>query len=170
MAEIGGVLERLKSRFGERNWSYSPFREGVNHRIVVSDESAFSFLKFLKEECGFNQLSDLTCVDYVHYRGARDRFGLVYVVLNLETGVQLIVRTFLNEPELKIASVVPLWEGANWLEREAYDMFGIEFVGHPDLRRILMPDEFADYPLRKDYPLRGRGERHNFERINRSGG
>ena len=59
-------------------------------------------------------------------------------------------------------SVVPLWEGANWLEREVWDMFGIRFDGHPDLRRILLPEEFTAFPLRKDYPLQGRGERHNF--------
>ena len=76
-------------------------------------------------------------------------------------------RTFLNEPDLRIPSVVSLWEGANWMEREVYDMFGIEFEGHPDLRRILMPEEFTAYPLRKDYPLQGRGERHNFPTITR---
>jgi NADH-quinone oxidoreductase subunit C len=90
--------------------------------------------------------------------------------LNTVTGQRLIVRAFLNEPDLKIPSVVPLWEGANWMEREVFDMYGIEFTGHPDLRRILLPDEFVGFPLRKDYPLRGRGERHNFERITRGEG
>ena len=66
-------------------------------------------------------------------------------------------------------SVVPLWEGANWLEREVWDMFGIRFEGHPDLRRILMPEEFTAFPLRKDYPLQGRGERHNFPVLHASG-
>ena len=65
-------------------------------------------------------------------------------------------------------SVVPLWKGADWMEREVYDMFGIVFDGHPDLRRILMPDEFTAFPLRKDYPLRGRGERHNFPGLTRA--
>ena len=72
------------------------------------------------------------------------------------------MRVFLNEPDLTVPSAVPLWEGANWMEREVYDMFGIRFDGHPDLRRILMPEEFAAFPLRKDYPLQGRGEQHNF--------
>ena len=67
-------------------------------------------------------------------------------------------------------SAVPLWEGANWLEREVCDMFGIEFEGHPDLRRILMPEEFTAFPLRKDYPLQGRGERHNFPGAARADG
>ena len=83
------------------------------------------------------------------------------------TNERITVRVFLNEPELDIASLVPMWEGANWLEREVWDMFGIRFQGHPDLRRILLPDEFAAFPLRKDYPLQGRGERHNFPVLTR---
>ena len=74
---------------------------------------------------------------------------------------------FVNDPEPTVPSVVELWEGANWLEREVWDMFGIRFAGHPDLRRILLPEEFTAHPLRKDYPLQGRGERHNFPVITR---
>ena len=65
------------------------------------------------------------------------------------------MRTFVNDPEPAVPSVVGLWEGANWLEREVWDMFGIRFSGHPDLRRILLPEEFTAFPLRKDYPLAG---------------
>ena len=67
-----------------------------------------------------------------------------------------------------VAVGVPLWKGADWMEREVYDMYGVVFDGHPDLRRILMPDEFTAFPLRKDYPMRGRGERHNFPVITRA--
>jgi NADH-quinone oxidoreductase subunit C len=84
------------------------------------------------------------------------------------TNERLTVRVYLDEPDLVVPSMVPLWAGANWLEREVFDMFGVRFDGHPDLRRILMPEEFAAYPLRKDYPLQGRGERHNFHRLTRS--
>jgi NADH-quinone oxidoreductase subunit C len=69
------------------------------------------------------------------------------------------VKTAVSEDDMDVPSMVPLWNAANWLEREAYEMFGFHFVGHPDLRRILTPDMFDGYPLRKDYPLRGRGER-----------
>jgi len=104
----------------------------------------------------------------LNYRGAADRFGLVYLLANTETNERLTVRVFLNEPELTVPSIVPLWAGADWFEREVWDMFGIRFEGHPDLRRILMPDEFTAFPLRKDYPLQGRGERHHFHRITRT--
>ena len=78
------------------------------------------------------------------------------------------MKTFVNPPEPELPSVYPLWRSADWLEREVWDMFGIRFVGHPDLRRILMPEEFTAFPLRKDYPLKGRGERHNFPVITRA--
>ena len=74
----------------------------------------------------------------------------------------------LNEPDPTVDSLTPLWHGANWMEREVWDMFGIHFEGHPDLRRILLPEEFTTHPLRKDYPLQGFGERHNFPVIRRS--
>jgi len=136
-------------------------------RAVVAAEELYAALEFLKRERGFDLLVDITCVDYLNYRGATDRFGLVYIVTNTKTNERLIVRTFLNEPDLSLPSVTPLWEGANWLEREVWDMFGIRFEGHPDLRRILLPEEFAAFPLRKDYPLQGRGERHNFPVLTR---
>ena len=79
------------------------------------------------------------------------------------------VKARLAESET-VPSVTGVWPAANWLEREVYDMFGNRFLGHPDLRRILLPDEFAAHPLRKDYPLRGRGERHNFPVLTREDG
>jgi NADH-quinone oxidoreductase subunit C len=125
------------------------------------------FLTALKRDFGFDYLVDITCVDYLNYRGATDRFGLVYLLTNTVENQQITVRVMLNEPDLELPSVVSLWAGADWFEREVYDMFGITFEGHPDLRRILMPDEFAAHPLRKDYPLQGRGERHNFPTLER---
>lgn len=136
-------------------------------RAVVPQASIYDALKYLKDQQGFDLLIDITCVDYLNYRNASDRFGLVYLLANTAESDRLTVRVMLNEPDLTVPSAVPLWEGANWLEREVYDMFGITFEGHPDLRRILMPAEFTAHPLRKDYPLQGRGERHNFPVLSR---
>ncbi len=136
-------------------------------RVIVPRDVLFDALQYLKQQQSFDLLVDVTCVDYLHYRDATDRFGLAYVLANVETNERMIVRVMLNEPNLSVRSAVSLWEGANWLEREVWDMFGIEFEGHPDLRRILMPEEFTAHPLRKDYPLQGRGERHNFPVLSR---
>jgi NADH-quinone oxidoreductase subunit C len=89
-------------------------------------------------------------------------------LLNTTTGVRLVVKTWVNDPEPTLRSVFDLWKSADWTEREVFDMYGIYFQDHPDLRRILMPPEFEAHPLRKDYPLRGRGERHNFPVITRA--
>jgi NADH-quinone oxidoreductase subunit C len=166
METQAATLERLKARFGGLGWSHSA-DPAKNCRITVPAEQAYDYVEFLKQDCLFDLLIDVTCVDYLYFRGAQHRFGVVYCLASAETGERITVRTHLDEPELSIRSIVPLWEAANWLEREVFDMFGIEFLGHPDLRRVLLPDEFAGFPLRKDYPLRGRGERHNFQRITR---
>jgi NADH-quinone oxidoreductase subunit C len=160
--------ESLKQRIGSEAFTVSEFRD--NRRVIVDADRLFDALKCLKEECGFDLLVDVTAVDYLHYPGARDRFGVVYALRNMTTDERIYVKTYLNEPELFLPSVHTLWKGADWLEREVFDMFGISFNGHPDLRRILMPDEFTAFPLRKDYPLRGRGERHNFPCITRAEG
>ncbi|MEQ9379451.1 MAG: NADH-quinone oxidoreductase subunit C [Pirellulales bacterium] len=139
-------------------------------RVVVPQGEIYQVLSWLRDEQGYDLLVDITCVDYLNFRDATDRFGLVYLLTNIDQNERLTIRTFLNEPNLKVPSAVPLWKGANWMEREVYDMFGIEFEGHPDLRRILLPEEFTAFPLRKDYPLQGRGERHNFPVLTRSEG
>lgn len=157
------TIDVLKDRFGDV--SESEFRGQT--RVVVPQDNSLEAVCFLKEERGFDMLVDVTCVDYLNYRDAKDRFGLAYLLANTETNERLTVRVMLNEPNLTVASVVPLYEGANWMEREVWDMFGIIFEGHPDLRRILMPDEFTAHPLRKEYPLQGKGERHNFPVLTR---
>jgi NADH-quinone oxidoreductase subunit C len=158
--------DTLKEKLGTDTFATSQFRD--NHRIVVAPGRLFAILKCLKESCGFDMLAELTAVDYLRYPEARDRFGVVYGLINTATGERVYVKTHLNEPDLVLQSVYTLWKGADWLEREVFDMYGILFDGHPDLRRILMPDEFTAFPLRKDYPLRGRGERHNFPAITRA--
>ncbi len=99
----------------------------------------------------FEILLDITAVDYL---GKRDkRFEVVYLLLSIKNRTRLRLKVPLDEGE-KIPSASSLWKNANWLEREVYDMFGIEFEGHPDLRRILLYPEFEGHPLRKDYPLK----------------
>jgi NADH-quinone oxidoreductase subunit C len=157
------TLSTLKARFGEL--PTSEFRGDT--RVVIGKDRLVEVMTLLKS-AGFDLLVDVTCVDYLNYQGATDRFGLVYLLANTITNERLTVRCYVNEPDLSVPSLVPLFNGANWLEREVYDMFGIGFEGHPDLRRILMPEEFTAFPLRKDYPLQGRGERHNFPVLLRS--
>ena len=97
-------------------------------RVVVPAASLHDLLKMLKEQRGFDLLVDITCVDYLRYRERADRFGLVYLLANTQTNERITVRTFVNDPEPAVPSVVGLWEGANWLEREVWDMFGIQFL------------------------------------------
>src|SRR4051794_19945586 len=158
------AIDALKARCGDM--PVSEFRG--DRRVVVAKDKLLDVMSLLKGERGFDLLVDVTCVDYLNYRDATSRFGLVYLLANTASNERLTVRVYLDEPDLTVASMVPLWAGANWLEREVFDMFGIQFDGHPDLRRILMPEEFVAFPLRKDYPLQGRGERHNFHRITRA--
>jgi NADH-quinone oxidoreductase subunit C len=161
-----GYEDTLRLRYGADSFTTSQFRD--NKRLLVTPERVLAFLRCLKEDCGFDMLAELTAVDYLSYPNARDRFGVVYGLLNTNTGERVFVKTLLNEPDLTVPSAYSLWKGADWLEREVFDMYGILFADHPDLRRILMPEEFTSYPLRKDYPLRGRGERHNFPVITRA--
>ncbi len=158
--------DALKSKFADAGLAFSQFRD--NRRIVAPAESLQPLLAFMKQDLGFDFLAEITAVDYLEYEGATDRFGVVYVVVNTKTGERLVIKTFVNDPDPVLPSMCSLWKAADWLEREVYDMFGIKFSGHPDLRRILTPDEFSAYPLRKDYPLKGRGERHNFPVITRA--
>jgi NADH-quinone oxidoreductase subunit C len=162
------TLAKLRERLGPDGFTTSEFRD--NLRVVITPARTYAVLECLKRECGFDMLIDVTAVDYLNYPDARDRFGVVYALLNTVSGERLYIKTHLNEPDLKLPSAFPLWKGADWMEREVYDMYGIVFEGHPDLRRILMPEEFTAFPLRKDYPLRGRGERHNFPVITRAEG
>lgn len=159
------AIDKLKAAFGD-GVGTSEFRD--NKRVTVPAEKAYDALKLLKDQAGFDMLADLGGIDYLGYPDATDRYCVVYALTNTTTGERLFVKTFVNDPDPELKSVVPLWAGANWMEREVYDMFGVTFTGHPDHRRILLPDEFAGFPLRKDYPLRGYGERHNFPTITRA--
>ena len=156
----------IDAKFGAGSATPTAFRD--NERITVPVEKIYGVLAFLQTHRGFDMLCDLAGIDYLGYPDATDRYGIVYALTNTVTGERLFVKTFANDPDPEVPSVVDLWEGANWMERELYDMFGVTFAGHPDLRRILLPDEFTSFPLRKDYPMRGYGERHNFPTVTRA--
>ena len=164
-----GYLDTLTAKFAG-HFTTSEFRD--NKRVVLAADKApavlYALLKCLRDECGFDYLTDVAGIDYLTYPNATDRYGVVYALTNLATGERVFVKALANDPDPALPSVVSLWAGADWMEREVYDMFGVRFDGHPDLRRILMPAEFTAYPLRKDYPLRGLGERHNFPTITRA--
>ncbi|OFZ81443.1 MAG: hypothetical protein A3K03_08600 [Bdellovibrionales bacterium RIFOXYD1_FULL_44_7] len=120
--------------------------------VYVKKEHLLDVLKFLKTEHGFeyNFLADLTATD----EGKEPRFLVVYNLFSISRHARIRVKVRVREEE-DVPSIVSLWAGANWAEREVWDMFGIKFEGHPDLRRLLMDERWVGHPLRKDYPLRG---------------
>jgi NADH-quinone oxidoreductase subunit C len=134
--------------------------------LVVARERVVDVLAFLRQAEGlrFDFPIDLTAVDYRDYpnREFSERFAVVYHVLSTVTEERLRVKAPVPEDDPVCPSAVKLWSLANWTEREVFDMFGIRFDGHADLRRILMWEEFEHHPLRKDYPLRGLGERDRY--------
>lgn len=159
-------VARYESILGSVGFTTSTFRD--QHRIIVASGDLLSTLGLLKSQAGMDMLIDITAVDWLEREGAVDRFEVVYCLLNTETSERLVVLTYLNEPDLKLPTATGLWKAADWLEREVYDMFGIIFEGHPNFKRLLLPEGFASFPLRKDYPVQGRGERHNFPVITRA--
>jgi len=165
-------LDAVKAKYPADAVRFEEFKD--NKRLVLPGATAENFvydlLSNLKDKYGFDMLCDLAGIDYLNYPGATDRYAVVYALTNTTTGERLFVKAYTNDPEPSLPSVTPLWMGADWMEREVYDLFGVNFPGHPDLRRILLPSEFTSHPLRKDYPWRGYGERHNFPILTRADG
>jgi NADH-quinone oxidoreductase subunit C len=119
--------------------------------LFVKPDRIVELSKSLRDTYQFEQLSDMTAVDY--HPEIKPRFHVVYQFNSYRNNLRLEVRVPVNENYLAIDSVEPIYPNANWFEREIWDMFGIKFEGHPDLRRILMPYDWEGHPLRKDYPL-----------------
>jgi NADH-quinone oxidoreductase subunit C len=183
------ALKPLKEKFPNLKLLVGEFRDMVT--VVVPREAIAQLCTFLRDEPSlqYNLLSEINGVDYLNYPGATHRFGVNYGLTSIKNNSRLWLKVFLDperdtapktaprdeeifdegDPGLKLPSVVSIWPGADWLEREVYDMFGIIFVGHPDLRRILTWNAFGSYPLRKDYPLRGIGEREDYKIVTREG-
>lgn len=183
------ALPKLKAQFPQVKFLVGSFRDMVT--VVVPRENIREVCQYLRDEqeLRYDMLFELNGVDYLNYPGATHRFAVNYGLSSTESGSRLWLKVFLDptmttapktapldkdvlekgDPGLKVDSVYPVWPGADWMEREAYDMFGIIFVGHPDLRRILTWSAYGSYPLRKDYPLRGVGEREDFKIVSREG-
>lgn len=169
------VISALQGRFPDLGIEAKPLcvyvdgRESGQYFVRIPADRLVEVMEFLKRDprCAFEQLSDVTCVDYLNYPDAEDRFGVTYSLLSISRNDRLWIKVYVNDPNPAVPTLTGLWKGANWPEREVFDLFGITFIGHPDLRRILCPDWFTDHPLRKDYPLTGRGEREQFEIVRR---
>ena len=152
-ADAGVVIEQLKA------WNAQAISQVIEYRgettIVVPRE----LLRATAQQCRdnsalrFNLLSDVTCVDRFP---VEPRFELNYQLVSLDRRARVRLRTSVSAEHPVVDSVVPVWAGANWLEREVSDLFGIQFTGHPDLRRILLPEDFEGYPLRRDFPVEGK--------------
>jgi NADH-quinone oxidoreductase subunit C len=182
-------LQPLKSKFADTRFLVGEFRDMVT--IIAPREKTVEVCTFLRDdrEQRYDMLVELNGVDYLNFPGATHRFGVNYGLLSIPNNRRLWLKVFLDptndtlpgrdvrdedavekgDPGLKLSSVCGVWPGAEWMEREVYDMFGIIFTGHPDLRRILTWNGYGSYPLRKDYPLRGIGERENYKIVTREG-
>ena len=164
---MGKILESVQQKLGEKVIGIHDFRG--DETIVIKQESVLDVLHFLKEdpELDFNVLMDLSAVDYLTFsepnptrpyfkESKGPRFEVVYHLYSLNKNQRLRVKVPVEEKNPQIPTLTGLWPAANWYEREIWDMFGIRFEGHPNLKRILMYEEFVGHPLRKDYAVNKR--------------
>jgi NADH-quinone oxidoreductase subunit C len=148
----GKVLERLKTKFANAISEVNEFRGELT--IVIPKERIVEVCKFLKDdnELRFELLADLCGIDM---NTSSKRFGVIYNLYSYTNTYRMRLKTFTEGEDPIVPTVTGVWGTANWHERETFDMFGIIIEGHPDLRRMYMPDEFEYHPLRKDFPLMG---------------
>ena len=151
MVENNRAVVALKEKFASAVLDVVEFRGEVT--ITVKKDEILAVLSFLKQSLRYNLLTDVTAVDYLGKK--EDRFMLVYQLFCIDTKERLRIKAPLAEADGHIQSATQVWSTANWLEREVFDLFGIVFDNHPDLRRILMTPDWEGHPLRKDYPLQG---------------
>ena len=163
-------VEQLSSRLESYILSSSEFRG--EHTFTVDSSKIVEVFTILKNELGFLYLVDITAVDFLGIKSPR--FEMVYQLHRFgedyEDNLRIRIKTTIPDDNSSIDSVTPVWRGADWLEREVFDMFGITFNGHPDLRRILMPEDYDEYPLRKDFDVRNREpSKKSFQKALREG-
>ena len=133
--------------------------------IHIKGQGVIDVLKTFKD-AGFNFLADLTAIDNLTL-GGFERFAVVYHLLSHGSAERVTIKAYVPEDNPVLPSIELLWKTADWQEREVFDLFGIEFEGHPNLTRIMNPDDYEGHPLRKDYPRLGRKERYDFPVIDR---
>jgi NADH-quinone oxidoreductase subunit C len=153
--EIVTALEaakKLKAKFGDLISEPSEFR-GESSVVVADAQQIVEVCQYAKNDLDFNYLVDISSLD--NY-GDDPRWTVVYHLRGMRSGCELRIKTNVSEEKSKLPSVIGVWIAANWHEREIYDMMGIHFAGHPDLRRILMWEGYPYFPLRKDFPLAGK--------------
>ena len=152
------ILARLRERLGDRVLETHAYRG--DHTAVVSREGLAAALALCRDDSAldFNLLVDITAVDYLRFPGREDgpRFEVVYHLYSIASQHRVRLKVPVEQDDPVVATASGLWPIANWLEREVWDMFGIRFDGHPDLRRLLLYEEFEGHPLRKDYPINRR--------------
>ncbi len=154
-------IDSLKEKFADQVLGES---EHAGQRCLhVRRDRVLDILRTLRDELHFDYLADVTALDYLN-AGMPERFCVVYNLYSFKTRERTRLKAFVPENDPSIDSASELWKAAPWGEREVYDLYGISFRNHPDLKRILLPDSYTGHPLRKDYPLQGRGERSNFEK------
>jgi NADH-quinone oxidoreductase subunit C len=146
------VLNRLRAKFADKILAADSFCGDDEALIAPADWAAIA--KFVRDdpECAMDHFIDITAVDYPEREPELPRFDVLVMVRSLAKNHRVRLKTRVRDGE-ELDTLTSVWLGADWTEREVYDMFGIKFRGHPDLRRILMYDEFIGYPLRKDYPI-----------------
>jgi NADH-quinone oxidoreductase subunit C len=146
------AAQKLKTRFGDLISEPAEFRGEIALQVADAEKIA-EVGRYAKSDLDFNYLVDISSVD--NY-GDDPRWTLVYLLRGLRNGCELRLKTNVSEEKSELPSVIGVWSTANWHEREIYDMMGIRFGGHPDLRRILMWEGYPYFPLRKDFPLAGK--------------
>jgi len=161
------LADRVAAYLGDDCLDRPDFREQFS--LTLPLERAKDTLRYCRDELGFAMLTDVTAVDTLELDWGEhpERFSVVWTLTNFEQEARLRLKAYVDEDDPVAPSAADLWASADWAEREVYDMFGIEFEGHPNMVRLLMPYDYSGHPLRKDYPLRGRGERDNFPVIRR---
>ena len=163
--DLEQAVSLLKTEFPQDILDTKEYRGEAT--VLINTDNIATICGYLKNNLDFTFLADLTAVDYLEVKSPR--YEVVYHVHRFgpdcEENIRIRLKAEISDKEPTIDSVVSIWTTADWLEREVYDMFGIEFSGHPDLRRILMPEDYGPFPLRKDFDVRNRdASKESFEK------